>query len=129
MIKKSKVAILVILAAVAIVFAAENTSQNSSTNPATNQSINQQKMGNSSDSGTSKSDTSNQAKISSAEAQKIAQKYIQEPSAKAGTPTLSKTGGKSVYTVPVIINGTNVGEIKIDALTGNNVGGAGGAPS
>jgi hypothetical protein len=33
-----------------------------------------------------------------------------------------------VYIVPVIDNGTTVGEITIDAITGENLGGAGGSP-
>lgn len=123
MIKKSIVAIVVIVAAAAVVFAA---SGNLGLTNSTNQSINQATQNSSDNSGTS--DTSNQTKISPEEAQKIAQKYIEEPGASAGTPTLSKTDGKYVYTVPVILNGTNVGEIDIDAQTGKNVGGAGGAP-
>jgi hypothetical protein len=41
---------------------------------------------------------------------------------------LIKTDGQYIYVVPVIDNGTNVGEIDINAITGKNVGGAGGAP-
>jgi len=66
--------------------------------------------------------------ISTNKAQEIAQKYIEEPGAKAGTPKLSNINGKAVYIVPVILNGEQVGEIEIDAETGENLGGAGGAP-
>lgn len=58
----------------------------------------------------------------------IAQKYIEEPDAMAGTPKTKKIGNMQVYVVPVIINHTQVGEIHIDPKNGKNVGGAGGAP-
>lgn len=64
--------------------------------------------------------------ISPAEAQEIAEKFIKEPGATAGIPKLDESNGKMVYIVPVVINGTNVGEITINALTGENMGGAGG---
>jgi uncharacterized membrane protein YkoI len=70
---------------------------------------------------------SSQNLISSAEAQSIAQTYIIQPNAQAGTPILKEINGEQIYTVPVILNGNNVGEIDIDAQTGKNVGGAGGA--
>ena len=64
--------------------------------------------------------------ISPEQAQKIAQTYIEEPGAVAGTPKLIDINGMQVYIVPVLMNGTTVGEIHIDATTGQNVGGAGG---
>jgi len=64
--------------------------------------------------------------ISSEEAKKIASNYIEQAGASAGTPQLVNQDGKKVYVVPVIYNGTNAGEIDIDALTGQNLGGAGG---
>jgi uncharacterized membrane protein YkoI len=125
MIKKSVVAIAVIVAAAALVFAATGSADHTN-------SINKEKQQTlSASSGTfggSASGTGSQTKISSSEAKKIAQKYIEEPGATAGTPALCKTGGKYVYVVPVIDNGKNAGEIDIDAQTGKNVGGAGGAP-
>ncbi|MGB9979635.1 PepSY domain-containing protein [Methanobacterium sp.] len=130
MIKKAIVAIVVIVAAAAIVFAAAGNHTNSvnSANQENQQNLSTSNgVSDNSSSNTSTSDDS-QKKISSAEAKKIAQKYIEEKGATAGTPTLSKIDGKYVYTVPVIKNGKNVGEIDIDALTGKNVGGAGGAP-
>ena len=39
-----------------------------------------------------------------------------------------KQDNKMVYIVPIIENGQNVGEITIDAETGENLGGAGGSP-
>ena len=128
MIKKAIVAIVVIVAAAAIVFAAAgNTNHTNSTNSVNAE--NQQNL--SASSGTSDnsaSDNSSKTKISSAEAQKTAQKYIDVQGATAGTPKLIKINGQYIYAVPVIDNGTNVGEIDIDAVTGKNVGGAGGAP-
>lgn len=69
---------------------------------------------------------SGQTMISASEAQSIAQKYIKEPGATAGTPNLVEINGQNTYAVPVIMNGKTVGEIDIDAFTGDNVGGAGG---
>jgi len=125
MIKKSIVAIVVIVAAAALVFGASNHMNNSTSNS------DQEQQNLSADSGTSDSsgsNTTNETKISSAEAQEIAQKYIEQPGASAGTPKLIKSNGQYIYSVPVIDNGTTVGEIDINALTGKNVGGAGGAP-
>lgn len=67
---------------------------------------------------------SGQKMISASEAQNIAKQYIEEPNATAGTPRLDD----GIYVVPVILNGSTVGQIEIDAYTGKNVGGAGGAP-
>ena len=67
-------------------------------------------------------------KITPTEAQKIAETYVKEPGAKVGIPQLDEINGQLVYTVPIQINGTNVGEISINAMTGENMGGAGGAP-
>lgn len=64
--------------------------------------------------------------ITPAEAQKIAGKYIKEPGATAGIPKWDEKDGEMFYIVPVVINGTSVGEITINAITGENMGGAGG---
>jgi hypothetical protein len=66
--------------------------------------------------------------ISATKAKVIAQKYIEQDGATAGTPILKKMNGKQTYIVPVNMNGKQVGEIWIDAQTGENIGGAGGAP-
>jgi uncharacterized membrane protein YkoI len=71
---------------------------------------------------------SDNIKISPVKAQKIAETFIKEPGAKVGIPQLNEVNGQMVYTVPIQINGTNVGEITINALTGENMGGAGGVP-
>jgi uncharacterized membrane protein YkoI len=67
-------------------------------------------------------------KISSSKAKAIAATYIEEDGASAGTPELKTIDGKSTYIVPVMMNGKQVGEIYIDPETGENLGGAGGAP-
>lgn len=64
--------------------------------------------------------------ISPEEAQEIAAKFVKETGAQVGTPQLSEIEGQLVYTVPVISNGTSIGEITISAITGKNMGGAGG---
>lgn len=76
----------------------------------------------------SKTRGSSNVKISSKQAKSIAQTYISQPGAVAGTPKLKTINGTKVYIVPVIENGKTRGEIWIDAQTGENVGGAGGAP-
>ncbi len=124
MFKKSIVAVVVIVAVAAIVFAASgNLGQD---NPAN--SITQGNQESSSDNSSTSDNATTETKISPEEAQKIAQKYIEVQRATAGTPKLIKTNGQYYYAVPVIDNGTNVGEIDIDAQTGKNIGGAGGAP-
>ncbi len=71
----------------------------------------------------SKSDTK------TSDSQSIAQRYIEEPGAVAGTPENYDIGGKNTDVVPVLQDGKRVGEIDIDPKTGKNVGGAGGAPA
>ena len=67
--------------------------------------------------------------ISPTTAKILAKKYIEQPGAVPGTPKLVKEDGKKVYIVPVIDKKQNVGEIYLDAHSGKNLGGAGGAPS
>jgi uncharacterized membrane protein YkoI len=124
MIKKIIVALVVIVAVVGIVFATIGNSDNKNTNNNSNITVEQQKLP------TNDNTTNNTSEklISSAKAQKIATNFIEEASATAGTPTLTKQDNKMVYIVPIIENGINVGEITIDAETGENLGGAGGSP-
>ncbi|MGB9979094.1 PepSY domain-containing protein [Methanobacterium sp.] len=130
MIKKSIIAIVVMLAAAALVFGASGNHINSTGNSNQGQQSSVASSSSSDDTSDSSkiSDNTTETKITSAEAQKLAQKYIDVEGATAGTPKLIKTDGQYVYAVPVISNGTNVGEIDINAITGKNVGGAGGAP-
>lgn len=67
--------------------------------------------------------------ISPTAAKLLAKKYIEQPGAIPGTPKIVKQDGKKVYIVPVIDKKKNVGEIYLDAHSGKNLGGAGGAPS
>ena len=131
MIKKSIVAIVVMLAAAALVFGASgnHTNSTSTSNQGQQSSVTSNSSSSNSISDNNKaSDNTTKTKITSAEAQKKAQNYIDVQGATAGTPKLIKTNGQYIYAVPVISNGTNVGEIDINAITGKNVGGAGGAP-
>ncbi|MEL7670051.1 PepSY domain-containing protein [Methanobacterium sp.] len=130
MIKKSIVAVVVMLAAAALVFGASGNHINSTNNSKGQQSsvTDSSSSSNSASDSDKASDNTTKPKITSEEAQKLAQKYIDVDGATAGTPKLIKTDGQYIYAVPVIDNGTNVGEIDINAITGKNVGGAGGAP-
>ena len=120
MLKKVILGVVVIVVILGIGFAALNNPK-TATSPTNNSSIqNVQNTNN-----TSVQTTGNKT-ISSEEAQKIASKYIEVNGAVAGTPTLVKQDNRLVYIVPIMENGKNVGEIDIDAETGENLGGAGG---
>jgi uncharacterized membrane protein YkoI len=69
-------------------------------------------------------------KITSSQAKSIAQKSILETTASAGTPKLTTLDGKAVYNVPIVdkTTGKQVGELVINAQTGEIIEGAGGAP-
>ena len=125
MIKKSIIAIVAIIAAAGLVFAAYGGNGD---DKSTSTSDLEKQQNNNADNVKNTSNTSTSSAISAAKAQEIAQKYIEEPGAKAGTPKLTSISGNNVYTVPVMLNGEQVGEIEIDAHTGENLGGAGGAP-
>lgn len=133
--KKIIVALVVVAAVSGLVYATYgNTNSNNITNNSTTQGTQQMQQTTNTTPTTPNTTTSDtksktvQTKISSAEAMKIANSYIQVSTAKAGTPSLITQDNKLVYIVPVIDNGTNVGEIDIDAQTGANLGGAGGSP-
>ena len=132
MIKKIILALLVIVAVSGFVYATYgNTSNgNNTTNNSTTQGTQAQQINNTTQNSNSATSTQTTTKtaISSAQAMKIANNYIEVSNATAGTPSLVKQDNKLVYVVPVIDNGTNVGEIDIDAQTGANLGGAGGSP-
>ena len=129
MIAKSKIVLIAMVALLAIgasAFVFAHSKDPSNQTAVQNQSNNN--TNNNSNDSTSSAGTTDQKLISASDAQSIAQKYIQEPGATAGTPDLKDFSGEKVYVVPVVLNGKTVGEIDIDAITGNNVGGAGGAP-
>ena len=110
----------------------QDSNQQSSSSTETS-SGNQQSSGSASGASTSYSQKSSgtesdNVKISYSEAKTIAQQSIEEDGATAGTPKLITSGGKQVYLVPVVLNGNQVGSIYVDAQTGENLGGEGGAP-
>jgi uncharacterized membrane protein YkoI len=121
MIKKGLIALVAIVAAVGLVFAAYGDSENQTSNGSG--SVQQPENDNSSE-----KTSTNSTIISATKAKQMAEKYIEEPGATAGTPELVKSKDKQIYLVPVIHNGKQVGEIEIDAVTGENLGGSGGAP-
>jgi uncharacterized membrane protein YkoI len=132
MIKKIVVALMVVAAVSGLVYATYGNTSSNITNNTTNQGTQPtQQINNATPQNTNsdtKTNTNTKTAISSAEAMKIANTYIQVSNATAGTPSLVKQDNKMVYVVPVIDNGNNVGEIDIDAQTGANLGGAGGSP-
>jgi uncharacterized membrane protein YkoI len=141
MIKKAVIVLIVILAIVGLAFASNNINTKNTTNTAntiptinTTHSTNithlmsPVKQTNFIATKNTSQNNKSQINISKTEARNIAANYIQVSGAVAGIPTLVYQSNKLVYIVPVMENGTNVGEIDIDAQTGHNLGGAGGAP-
>ena len=131
MIKKIILALLVLVAVSGFVYATYvNTGNGNNTTNITTQGTQQTQINNTTQNLNSDKTTQTTTKvaISSAQAMKIANSYIQVSNATAGTPSLVKQDNKLVYIVPVIDSGFNVGEIDIDAQTGANLGGAGGSP-
>jgi uncharacterized membrane protein YkoI len=123
MMKKIIVALVVVLAVCGLVFATIGNSNNKNNNNSSTTQVQNQIQSNN-----NITNNNTQTKISSTEAQKIASKYIEVSTATAGTPKLVNQDNTLVYIVPVIDNGATVGEITIDAITGENLGGAGGSP-
>ncbi len=112
-------------------FTPTTTQQSSSSDQVNNQPTASQSSGSSQGTSSGLSTSGNggtNVKISSAQAKLIASQSIEQQGAYASTPKLTTINGKKVYVVPIIYNGKTSGEIWIDANTGSNVGGAGGAP-
>jgi uncharacterized membrane protein YkoI len=132
MIKKIIIALMVVAAVSGLVYATYgNISSNNTANNSTTQGTQPNQQINNTTTQKTNNDTtqtSTKTAISSAEAMKIANTYIEVSNATAGIPSLVNEDNKMVYVVPVISNGTNVGEIDIDAQTGANLGGDGGSP-
>ncbi len=132
MMKKLVVTIVVIVAILGIAFAFNSSSNtknsiSTSNNPTTSTSSG--KVAVTVKNTTTNTETAQTTYISPAEAQKIAKTYIEVSGATAGTPKLQNQDGTMVYIVPVVDeNNKTLGEIDIDAKTGKNIGGAGGAP-
>lgn len=104
-----------------------NENPNNNTNQGESNSLNNNENSNNPSKNTAQ-ETSSKDSVSHYDSRSIASKYIEEPNAVAGEPKRVKIGGKSTDVVPVISDGKQVGEIHIDPKTGENVGGAGGAP-
>ncbi|MDD1763820.1 MAG: PepSY domain-containing protein [Methanobacteriaceae archaeon] len=116
MIKRTIMTLMVLMVVVVGVSGCLDSNSNKTTqNTVTNQSQNLNNI-------------TNATNITATQAQQIANKYIEQAGATAGTPQLTTVNGKQVYVVPIIVNGMTVGQIEIDATTGQNLGGAGGAP-
>ena len=124
MIKKSIPILLVVVAVLGVALVAYGFPNSKNTNISTNSNQPTNVLVSNTTNNTTAKNVDNV--ISSEEAKKIASNYIEQAGASAGTPQLVNQDGKKVYVVPVIYNGTNAGEIDIDALTGQNLGGAGG---
>ena len=122
MIKKSTVALLALIVLMVVVSGCTTNTNNTQNNT--------QNMSNHSNNNSNNANnTTNSTNLISPEkAKSIAQQYVEEPGVTTGTPVLQTVNGTKVYTVPLIQNGQTVGEIEIDAVTGENLGGAGGAP-
>jgi hypothetical protein len=112
MIKRTIITLMVLLLAVVAVSGCLDTGSNNNTKNVSNLSQN----------------VNNVTNITATQAQQLANKYIEQAGATSGTPQLTTVNGKPVYIVPIIYNGNTVGQIEIDATTGQNLGGAGGAP-
>lgn len=97
------------------------------TTPQSTENISQYKTSN--NEASSSDNSPNSGQISSSEAQSNADQYIEDPNASTGTPKTVYIANKKTYVVPVVEDNKNVGEIQIDPKTGENVGGAGGAPN
>lgn len=123
--RKSLLVILVVVAVLGVVFVSYGQANNQNSN--INTTGPQNTVSVVSNNITASSNNTG-TKISPGESKKIAASYIETTGAKAGTPKLVKQNGKLLYIVPVLINGKTAGEIDIDAYTGQNLGGAGGAP-
>lgn len=107
----------------------DDPQSSSSSDQVQGQSDSQSSSGSDQGSTSSGSDTGgSDVQISSSKAKNIAEKYIEQEGATAGTPELKTVDGKKIYVVPIEMNGSSVGEIYIDPTTGENLGGAGGAP-
>lgn len=121
MIKKSTLALLALIVLMVIVSGCTTNTNNTPNNTKniSNQSNNNNNITN---------NTNNTNLISAEKAKSIAQQYVEEPGVTTGTPVLQTLNGTKVYIVPLLKNGQTVGEIEIDAVTGENLGGAGGAP-
>lgn len=126
------IVIIIIISIAGIYLTAQNTGPTNISNVSSNapQNASQQNnitMTNETNSTNSTNNTGNNTNttVSAYQAQKIAQAYILESGAEAGTPTLNTwSDGRQVWNVPIInFNGQKEGvSIYIDAQTGARLG-------
>ena len=109
------IAVLVILVSISGCVTNEQTSNTTKGN----QTVQQNTTGNTTSNSTG-------ANISAEEAKNVAKKHIGQQGATVGEPTLINTDGKVTYMVPVMSKGNQIGEIIVDAKTGEFIDGAGG---
>ena len=104
-----------LMAVLVILVSISGCTTNEQSNSTGNQTVQQNAAGNST--GTN---------VSAQEAKSVAKKHIGQQGATVGEPILINTDGKITYMVPVISRGNQIGEIIVDARTGEFVDGAGG---
>ena len=131
MIKKSIIgiiALILVIAGVALVFANSQNHTNSTNSIQTQQntSVNNSTTNNSTshkkdlkNTSVQTDNTKIQIKISTTEAKKIAQQADKIPGETAGTPQLTKENGKYIYVVPIFKDGKKVACIGVDPNTGD----------
>ncbi|NYB52597.1 MAG: PepSY domain-containing protein [Methanobacteriaceae archaeon] len=122
MIKRSALAIMALLV---LMVMTSGCTDNKNTNTTNNQNISNQNQNKTTN---NTNNTTGSSIKSPEEAKTIAMQYVNEPGVTAGTPVLNTVNGRQIYVVPLYKNGQAVGEIELDAKTGENLGGAGGAP-
>jgi uncharacterized membrane protein YkoI len=116
---KSVIGLMAVLIIIIGISGCLTNNQTNNTTNTSNQTVQQNTTGNTTSYSTG-------ANVSAETAKNIAKKYIGQPGATAGDPTLVNTDGKPTYIVPVMLNGSQVGEIIIDTQTGKFIDGAGG---
>ncbi len=121
MIKKSTIALMALMVLIVVI---SGCTDNKNNTPNNTQNISNQTQNNTNYT----NNTTNSSIKTPAEAKLIAEQFINDPSVTAGTPVLNTVNGRQIYVVPLYRNGEAVGEIELDAKTGENLGGAGGAP-
>jgi len=116
---KPIIGLIAVLVVITGISGCVNNNQTNNTTNTSNQTVQQNTTGNNTYNSTG-------TNVTAEEAKNIAKKYIEQPGATAGDPTLVNTDGTPTYIVPVMLNGSQVGEIIIDAQTGKFIDGAGG---
>lgn len=116
---KSAIGLIAVLVVLVSISGCVTNDQTNNTTSTGNQTVQQNTTGNT----TSNSTGTN---VSAEEAKNVAKKHIGQQDATVGEPALINTDGKLTYMVPVMSKGNQIGEIIVDAKTGEFVDGAGG---